>query len=90
MAFKTTDKDFADWQKTQMQKRNAEHRKKSHDAMRQKLHDKYVDEYMKKNAPKKSPSSKSKPAPKKGPAKKRYNPFKDGRTPTGASYTRGA
>ena len=85
MAFKTTDQDFADWQKKQMQKRNAEHRKKSHDAMRQKLHD----EYMKKNAPKKSPSSKSKPTPKKGPAKKRYNPFKDGRTPTGASYTTG-
>jgi len=53
------------------------------------------EEYMKMRAPKskppKPPESTRTPKTKKGPPKKkkRYNPFKDGRTPTGASYTTG-
>jgi hypothetical protein len=41
--------------------------------------------------PPKPPESTRTPKTKKGPPKrkKRYNPFKDGRTPTGASYTTG-
>ena len=42
------------------------------------------EEYMKSLKKKKD---KGKKAPSK--KKKRYNPFKDGRTPTGASYTTG-
>ena len=43
------------------------------------------EEYMK-SLKKKAKASSPKTPPKK---KKRYNPFKDGRTPTGASYTTG-
>jgi hypothetical protein len=42
------------------------------------------EEYMK-NLKKKKSKDKKAPAKKK----KRYNPFKDGRTPTGASHTTG-
>tara|TARA_B100001250_G_scaffold179250_1_gene154104 strand:- start:138 stop:296 length:159 start_codon:yes stop_codon:yes gene_type:complete len=44
------------------------------------------EEYEKTLKKKAKASSKKTPVPKK---KKRYNPFKDGRTPTGASYTTG-
>jgi len=52
------------------------------------------EEYMKmRQGPPKPPAPKppKRKLPKAPPAKKkkRYNPFKDGRTPTGASYTTG-
>jgi len=47
------------------------------------------EEYMK-SLKKKTKAKTGKPKAAKKPKKdKRYNPFKDGRTPTGASYTTG-